>query len=293
MQEAGVRADVLSGTSVGALNAAALAVGLDAADLAAVWTSLREPQVFRFRDDLWNLVDPALLFAADGGAAVAARITRAVGWPWLLDTAPLRRTLLRVFGGERIVLRDDFVLVVTALRMASGQLVHFTSTPPPRADRRFQVVDFTVDHLLASAAIPLLFRPGAVGGVQYWDGGIVANTPLKPALAYEPDAAIVVMTSALPGAGPGPAPMAPGLGLLDSLLPPALVADFGLGGSRQDSRPGESEGAPVPLLVVEPPGLGFGPALDFRPERARQLIELGREAGARAIAGWHLPGGLL
>jgi predicted acylesterase/phospholipase RssA len=37
--------------------------------------------------------------------------------------------------------------------------------------------------ILASAAIPLLFNPVRIGSMQLWDGGILVNSPLAPAVA--------------------------------------------------------------------------------------------------------------
>src|SRR5688500_11843576 len=83
MEEAGLRAEVLSGTSAGALNAAGLACGLDAAALGRLWTSERGTDVFRLRADLWNLVNlPGLL--GHGTDSLVQRVLRGIGWPWLL-----------------------------------------------------------------------------------------------------------------------------------------------------------------------------------------------------------------
>jgi len=40
----------------------------------------------------------------------------------------------------------------------------------------------TVDMVLASASIPLLFPPVRVGHHLLWDGGLLVNTPLAPAV---------------------------------------------------------------------------------------------------------------
>jgi NTE family protein len=48
------------------------------------------------------------------------------------------------------------------------------------------------DHALASAAIPLLFKPVAVDGTLYVDGGLRQNTPLSPALRLGADRVMVV-----------------------------------------------------------------------------------------------------
>jgi NTE family protein len=51
-------------------------------------------------------------------------------------------------------------------------------------------------HVLASAAIPILFPPVSVGGRWYMDGGVRNNTPLSPALGLGADALLVVSVRA-------------------------------------------------------------------------------------------------
>jgi len=204
MEQAGLRPAVVSGTSAGALNAAGMAAGLGADSLATWWGSIADAQVYRMRRDIWRLLRPAGLL---GPGNVAARLLRSVGWTWLWDIEPLRRTVIEALGGQRVPSRDDLVLAVSAVEVTSGELVRFVSArpPPERRSDRYRAVDIDVDHLLASAAVPLLFKPARVGGVLHWDGGIVANTPIAPALAFEPDAVIVVMTARRDRKRPEPA----------------------------------------------------------------------------------------
>jgi len=59
----------------------------------------------------------------------------------------------------------------------------------------------TVDMLLASSAIPLLVRPVRVGEDLLWDGGLLVNTPIAPALALGARRIVPVLaTSGMAGA---------------------------------------------------------------------------------------------
>ena len=288
LADAGLVPHVLSGTSAGALNAAGLAAGFDAARLERLWLSVRDRDVYRLRGDLWRLLDVAG-FAVDGN--IAERVLTAIRWTWLWETAPLRETLVRAFDGETIPVAGDTVLAVSAVDVTSGGLVRFTSTDPPphRHDDRFRTVAFTVDHLLASAAIPLLFQPGTVAGVPYWDGGIVANTPIAPAMAYEPDAVVVVMTSPSPPRAAAPANLAEAFGrLLQVVGRFALEADFRHAETVNRLAavaPAADERRVVELLVVEPES-DLGDPLHFDPAHAARLIAAGRQAGEKAIGRW-------
>lgn len=288
LQERGIVPTVLSGTSAGALNAAALGVGFDADRLGGLWTSITSRDVFRLRRDVWRLIRLRGL-RQPGGAA--SRLVSSLGWTWLMETDPLRRTLVRGLGGTRLRVPGGRVVVVSAVEAATGELVRFCSTPPPahRRSPRYRHVDLTVDHLMASAAIPLLFRPGRADAVAHWDGGIVANTPLAPAMAYEPDVVIVVTTATRPRPSPAPRSMAEAVTLLlDNVLGHSLHAD--LARAREVNaacrRGGTQDRRVVELVLVEPTGLDLGGSLDFDPAAARERIRLGVEVGGRVLGEW-------
>ena len=56
----------------------------------------------------------------------------------------------------------------------------------------------TVDMVLASASIPLLFPPVQVGRHLLWDGGLLVNTPLAPVVALGADEIIPVLVTEPP-----------------------------------------------------------------------------------------------
>lgn len=293
LEDAGLHPQVVSGTSAGALNAAGVAAGFGAQRLAQLWTSVDDGDVYRLRRDLWRL--PHLPGLGSGGN-LASRLLATVGWTWFLDTAPLRRTLTDALGGAGVPVADGTVMTVSAVEQATGELVRYTSAAPPphRASPRYRVVDLHVDHLMASAAIPLAFRPALVGAERFWDGGIVANTPLAPALAYEPDTVIVVTTSTLTRPAARPRHLGEAVSLLiDNLLRHSLLADLARARAltavaRQ--APQATSARAVEFLVIEPEGLDLGESLRFDPRQAERNIALGRQAGQQALAGWRTQG---
>lgn len=289
IEDAGLRPTVLSGTSAGALNVAGLAHGLDGTALAEAWEGIRAGDVYRLRRDVWRALRPSGWFS---GSGVAGRALEGIGWTWLLDTSPLRATVQRALGARRLDVDDELAVSVSAVEQLTGELVRFTNRLPPehRRSRAYREVVLGIDHLLASAAIPLAFPPVEHAGTRWWDGGLVANTPLAPAMAHEPDAVIVVTTSIRQRPSRRPASLGDAVGLLmDNVLAHSLAADLKqarlinelcrLDGGRRDRRE-------VDLLVVEPTGLDLGGALDFSADLARRRVELGREVGAREVARW-------
>ena len=290
MEDARLVIEAVSGTSAGAVNAAGLAAGFSADRLAALWAGLADTDVYRQRRDVWNLVRPAALW---GGGSWSERLLRTVGWTWLWDWRPLRETLVRIFGGETVPVTGDIPLVVSSVEVATGDLVRFASASPPRPRDDLVATTLTVDHLIASAAIPLLFRPGRVEGTAYWDGGIVANTPLAPVLSWLPDAVVVVTTTTLRRPAPEPSSLAESITLLvDTVQRFALEADLAL--AEEVNRRVRSGGEPaghrrrraVDILLIDPRGEDLGDGLRFDPEQARRLFALGREMGAESLARW-------
>jgi NTE family protein len=291
LEEAGERPRIVSGVSTGAINAYALGAGMDALALTRMWCNVGWSDIYRPRTDLWRAVNVRRLLRPTTNVAEYA--LGAIGWTWLLDTAPTRRTLRR-FLGRKPITAGEITVVLSAVDEATGRTMRFCSRlpPPRRRDPRFRQVDLTVDHVLASAAVPLLFRPGGDGGYPLVDAGLVAATPLAPVMRYEPDRVIVVS-----GAGTTrPAPVPDSLGaaialLLDNIAHSALTAD--LAHAHTVNRlarvaPRATVKRDVPILLIEPSDPGPPPDgfLEFTAARARTVIEYGREQAGKALATW-------
>jgi NTE family protein len=101
-------------------------------------------------------MDPSLML---GGAAPVLSY---------YDTAPLRSTLERLVDFDRIN-RREVRLSVGAVDVRSGNSIYFDNT----------LQKIGVEHIMASGALPPGFAPVHIDGRDYWDGGIVSNTPLQ------------------------------------------------------------------------------------------------------------------
>jgi len=320
---------VVSGTSAGALNAGAVAAELTADELATMWADARLFGLARPRLDLWRLVNWRKLVRWPT-TNVVEYILDAVGWTYLVDTGPARHWLVshlcdsgsanpRPPQDGRLPVRDGLAVVVSSVDQATGKVVRFTNALPPRqrphnstdraADRpgqeapyrrsyKYCQVDLTVDHLLASAAVPLLVRPGRDDGHEYVDAGLVANTPLTPVFDYRPDAVIVVSAASVSGCTGPPAPAASLGDALGRLV--ENVARYSVYSSYEHAQAmnaiiRQAPGVPltqgkkeVHLLLIEPEGREFTVSgfLDFSPGTARDLMAHGRERAARALRDW-------
>jgi NTE family protein len=230
---------VLCGTSAGAINAAVLAsLGADfraaAAELARVWGGFRVGQVFR-AGPLDMLRSGLHLFAALLTGGWLLPMPRA-----LLDNSPLRALLERNvdFAALRRCIaegRPD-ALAVTATSLTHGESVTFIEASRPfdpwfRAARRGIAATLDVDHLMASAAIPLLFPPVEMQRAWYNDGASRQTTPLAPAIHLGAERVLVVGVRHPSGARAEccvhPPNMAEQFGfMLDSLFMEGLQADL-------------------------------------------------------------------
>jgi NTE family protein len=229
---------ILCGTSAGAINAAVLAaraddVGRATADLARVWGEFRVGQVFR-ADTLNMLRAGAHLVLALLSGGWLLPMPRA-----LLDNSPLRALLARSidFGGLRraIAAGTPDAVAVSATSVTGGESVTFVETSRPfmpwdRAARRGLAATLDVEHLMASAAIPLLFPPVAMQGAHFSDGAMRQPTPLAPAIHLGAERILVIGVRQAHRAriSGGPAPnMAEQFGfMLDSLFMEGLHSDL-------------------------------------------------------------------
>ena len=108
-------------------------------------------------------LDPALLL---GSAAPVVSY---------YDTSPLKHTLERLIDFDRINHRD-IRLSVGAVNVRTGNSVYFDNTTQA----------ITAEHIMASGALPPGFPAVHIDGEDYWDGGVVSNTPLQYVLDMHP-----------------------------------------------------------------------------------------------------------
>lgn len=84
------------------------------------------------------------------------------------DTSPLKATLERLVDFDRINHRE-MRFSVGAVNVRTGNSVYFDN-----GSTRIRP-----EHIMASGALPPGFPPVHIDGEDYWDGGIVSNTPLQ------------------------------------------------------------------------------------------------------------------
>jgi NTE family protein len=224
-----LRLPIITGVSAGAVSAAHLAAHHGTfeqavRELRELWTELTTEEVFHA--STLALGRSALrwgLRLVSGGGSTAPRVQG------LVDTSPLRRHLeetLAAVDGELTGI--DFNLHRGALRAAAISTTSFSTgesvvwvqgadiTTWQRPFRRCVRTRLRVDHVMASAALPILFPAVRIDGSWYGDGGVRLAAPLSPALHLGANRIIAVSTRA---SAADPAHRKD----LDDYLPPAQI----------------------------------------------------------------------
>lgn len=191
-----LRFPLITGVSAGAINAIFMAAHpgspLEAAEeLCETWCNLKAEDVFRV--DLPSLSRQFLRWAVrlvSGGGTLAPTVRS------LVDTQPLRETIRRsanlvddeIIGIQRNLDRGTLkALALTSINYSTGQTVTWVQGELPEGHwiqprHRSLSARFTVEHVMASSALPLFFPAVRLGDSWYGDGGIRLSTPLVPAL---------------------------------------------------------------------------------------------------------------
>ena len=191
---------ILCGTSAGAINAAVLGAyashfSAAIAELEDVWRSFHVHRVYR--SDVPSIV-------RTGGRWLAAMMQVYRRNPMsLLDNGPLRRLLWeRIdFGriGRNIANGSLHALSVTASGYTSGHSVSFFQAvdgvqPWERIQRVGVPATITIDHLMASSALPFLFPAVKLHREYFGDGSMRQTAPVSPALHLGADRLLVIGT---------------------------------------------------------------------------------------------------
>jgi NTE family protein len=209
LHETGIEPDWVVGTSIGAINAAIIAgneVGRRLDRLREFWDRIE-------RKPTWA----EALFAGMAGNAAAYWTTifngvsgyyapnSALAWGGLNHPVGVERAAIYTIEDLRKTVTEvvDFEylnakrtrLTVGAVNVRTGKMHYFDSRELP----------ITLDHVLASGALPPGFPAIRIDGDPYWDGGLYSNTPIEVVFDDNPRRdSVVFSVQIFPIAGPEP-----------------------------------------------------------------------------------------
>jgi NTE family protein len=191
-----LRFQIVTGVSAGAINAIYLAakqgtLGQKAEQLDRMWCELNCDSIYQFD---WKAFLPFR-------SALASVLPNKSRWTKtkphaLVDTTPLRNLLCRVLSSspgmpvwgieDNLRSGDLTALALMTLDYSTGQTVRWVQGRSfdvhEGPNRRTAITKFTVEHVLASAALPFVFPAVRIGGQWHGDGGIRLAAPLSPAV---------------------------------------------------------------------------------------------------------------
>jgi NTE family protein len=179
---------IISGTSAGAINALAIAgrpgnLHLRIRRLESVWSNIRAEDIYR-TDTLGVIRNTLRLLWSLLHSGYSEKSPVA-----LLDNSPLRELLERLvkfrYIDEAIASGELDAISTTAMNYDTGRSVTFfqgNHQPWRRSRRRGIRTGLSIDHLMASSAIPIIFPAALIGQCYYGDGAVRQLKPLSSPL---------------------------------------------------------------------------------------------------------------
>lgn len=184
--------DIITGNSAGAINSTYLAANVENWDVSTknlheLWMRVKPQDIFDLRSR--TITDLGLKWVS--GTVLGGMTPKGSNVNHLLDTAPLRKLAEREINFGHISKNisagklDGVALSTTNYNTGSNVVFyqgHDQVKDWLRSDRFSYRTDLTVQHLMASAAIPFFFPPIQIGQSFYGDGCIRQTTPLSPCI---------------------------------------------------------------------------------------------------------------
>lgn len=195
------RFDFLSGVSAGAINASSLASNCDnfqnaAENLVKLWSVLSADKVFSTDSLTMGKIGLRWMSELSFGSLTGTTPGRS-----LLDTAPLRKLIHDNMDYEKVEknIKNGHLtaLAVTALNYANSATVTFIQGHESlhswdKARKHSEQTVITTEHIMASAAIPLLFPPVRVDDRYFGDGAVRNHAPCSPVIYLGAEKLLVI-----------------------------------------------------------------------------------------------------
>lgn len=202
------RFDIITGSSVGAINAALFAAAAHTPDrqgffLREVWSNIDQRRIYR-RD--WAAI--GRLFLKFGWGAVSnflsfdpgkRRLPLSEYFVSVFDTSPMPVYLEQLVDlgqiGANLAQGHLSALAIAATSLTTDRTELFVQKRPEiKYNGPYQIhqTPLHINHLLASAAIPFAFPSVKVGDGYYYDGSMRLTTPISPAIQLGADRILVI-----------------------------------------------------------------------------------------------------
>jgi len=293
---------VICGTSAGAINAVVLAshahefiTGVER--LEHFWRSMRCERIYR--TDAWTVLKSGMRFA---GTLLSGGLIRTNPRAFL-DNMPLRLFLQKKLQLEGIqtALEQDALrgVAITASGYTCASAISYFQAQDgidgwQRARRKGQATRLEVKHLLASAALPIIFPAERIGNEYFGDGGMRMVAPLSPAIHLGANKILVIGTRDekpdMPPESPTQYPSAGEIGgyLMDSIFMDTLNADLARLNRINKTLALVPEGRRGQTGLINIDSLVIKPSRDLRHVTQAHVHEIPRSVQVllRTLGGW-------
>ncbi|MDH5655838.1 MAG: patatin-like phospholipase family protein [Spirochaetia bacterium] len=246
LAECGWKPDLICGTSAGALNAAAIGCSVGIETMEMIWKEIERKQVYRFH----SFTDFFLRFRKKDNRP-------------LLNPLPLEEYISRTLD-LNLLKKSTYEIYITAVSILDSTLHIFKNK------------EITIDHIMASSSIPVLFPWREIKNRPYWDGGVMMNTPILPALKAGASEIIVVLPSPI-GGREQELPRGT-QDILERVFEQALAASFLTALTCMDLKivsKGRRKKSPNIYVVSPERMMGFQSLLDFSSNKTTALVKEG------------------
>lgn len=182
-QQFGIEFDIITGTSIGAINGLLMRT-IDYEQAKEMWLSMEENMASD--DNTGKLeLNEEKLYLIDRAFKEPECLKDLIKYHGAMDTTKLREGLCKLLENKSIT-KDLYICSVAAVDEPFPEYFNVKNM------ERQQIAD----TILSSASIPLIFDPVQMNGKYYYDGGLMDNTPVKPAIDQGCDLLFVVLLKA-------------------------------------------------------------------------------------------------
>jgi NTE family protein len=183
--------EAVSGTSAGAMNAVVASQGMydgggegARAELERFWREVsRAGQASPIQRSPFDILSGNWSLDASP-AFVWMDLMNRVASPYdtnPLEINPLRDLVEKFVDFEKVRDCEDMPIFISATNVETGRV------------RVFDRAEITLDVVMASACLPLMFHAVEIDGVPYWDGGYMGNPVLFPFVNHSPSNDVVIV----------------------------------------------------------------------------------------------------
>ena len=166
-EELGIKIDIISGVSAGAIVASMYAAGVSGDDIVKFF---KESQVYNFKEYLEDSLKSLLpnyflkrIGKTQKSSLLSSNVINVITGKGggLMDATPFKKKVKELVGVKKF---EDLKIpvIVSATEMSTGKARHFSEGD-------------LIDPVMASAAIPMILSPVKIDKKAYIDGGLISN----------------------------------------------------------------------------------------------------------------------